>query len=62
MYLFGRLRSWLWLWDPPRGTQAAECVGSVVARVGSSPWPGIEPGPLRWECGVVAPGLPGRPV
>ena len=24
------------------------------------PWPGIEPGPLHWECGILATGLPGK--
>ena len=35
--------------------------GSLAVAWGISvPWPGVEPGPLHWERGVLATGLPGK--
>ena len=33
---------------------------SLLWHVGSISWPRMEPGPLRWECGVLATGPPGK--
>ena len=39
---------------------AGSFIFSVVARGILVPWPGIEPGPLPWELGVLATGPPGE--
>ena len=36
------------------------CAGLCRSTQDPVPWPGLEPGPPRWQCGVLATGPPGK--
>ena len=65
IYLFSCTRSWLLHVGSLIFVAACRIFHCSMQTLSCSmwdlvPWPGIEPGPLHWECGVLATGPPGK--
>ena len=59
-YLFKKLYIYLYTYLAMLGLSCKHTGSLAVAWGISAPWPGVEPGPLHWERGVLATGPPGK--